>query len=72
MKLLSSISRDTAPDMLPGLRKRMTEDNIKRGRVLAAASVFSVFFYALLNIGAASLKLSEQYAFLHIYLSMRF
>lgn len=63
MKLLSSISRDTAPDMLPGLRKRMTEDNIKRGRVLAAASVFSVFFYALLNIGAASLKLSEQYAF---------
>ncbi len=63
MKLLSSIQRDVPQDMLPGLKKRMTEDNIKRGRVLAVASVISVLIYALLNITAAALKLSERYAF---------
>lgn len=49
--------------MLPGLKKRMVEDNVKRGRVLSIASIIGVLFYALLNIGAAALSLSERYAF---------
>lgn len=55
--------------MLPGLVKHMAEDNIKRGRVLAIASVIGVFFYALLNVAAATLNLSKQYAFF-TYLSV--
>ena len=69
MRLFSSIKRDIDQDMLPGLYKRMALDNIRRGRILALSAIIGMSFYALLNIAAALLQLSNEYAFF-TYLSV--
>lgn len=69
MRPFGSIKRDIDQDMLPGLHKRMALDNIRRGRILALSAIIGMSFYSLLNIAAALLQLSDEYAFF-TYLSV--
>lgn len=63
MKLLSVLHVDIDKELSSGLHRKMTADNIRRGRMLAVVAIVTESFFASLNIGAALLKVDERFKF---------